>query len=405
MFDFFRKADPERTPNEAPRAPRAVIYRGGQPIVLYDNVCAANYAIQHPTIQRCLRTIARAVQVVDWYAEAKPGKNPSARDVEDLTDLLNDPNEDMAASGLRYWLALSLAVYGRAPFKVGIGSRGLANGIYPLDAQYLQGRIDSRGRIESYEYGYGDSKQVFRSKTSALQSNGTFQRSGFAFEISTPTLSGNLIKHKDRLVPLDSVGGPAKVIESLMKRTLATACGHPNAKYIIWTEDNLTEDQLDEVDDYIQNHDTFGSRSGEVMFLRSVKLNIEKLDSDLGDIHSKTAMDDMTRMIFGAFGIPVALAGLGAADAAKFASNYSESRAAFYYDTVVPEYLSPIADGLTRALAPKDIVIKFDLDTIPALLGERLNTASKLKDVTFLSDDEKRELIGFKPRNGGQTDG
>lgn len=389
---LFTKAEPVRKPTEAPVSPRAVIYRGsGQAVVVYDNVCKAQYALQHPVVARCLSLIANAVQDVKWNVHSKPGTAVTKRDVADISDLLDSPNDDMSAANFKYWLALSLACYGRAPVKVGVGPRGLANGLYPLDARYLLANTNVRGQVSSYEYTTQEKRLRFPSRLTARV------HEPFAFEIATPTLTGDILDTKTRMLPLNSIGGPAKVLDALMLRTLATAKGHPNAKYIIWTEDDLSQEQLDQVDDYVSNHDTFGSESGKVMFLRSVKLNVEKLDSDLGDIHAKSTADDMTRMVFGAFGIPIALAGLGAADAAKFANNYAESRASFMLDTIIPTYLSGISSGLTRAIAPPGVLIEFDLDSIPALIDMRVNSMSKLKDVDFLSANEKREIFGFDP--------
>jgi phage portal protein BeeE len=94
----------------------------------------------------------------------------------------------------------------------------------------------------------------------------------------------------------------------------------------------------------------------------------------------------------------VALLGLGAADGAKFASNYKESRTAFYEDTIIPEYLTPIAEGLTEALADDGLEVVFDHDSIPALQYAKAERAVKVSKIDFLDDNEKRELCGFKPR-------
>lgn len=384
------KAAPVRTDDDHPRQPRAVFYRQSRPVVVYDNFCKAEAALQNPVIQRCLRIISRAVQSVDWYAEGLPGKQVAKRDIDDINDLLASPNDDYTAATMRYWMALNMAVYARIPIKIGIGARNIASGIYPLDARFLRVESDASGRISRYMYGAGENEQTFPAKMRR-----GVQREGFAYQIQSPGLSGDPSTAKDQLVPLRSLGGPSQVIDALMMRTIATANGHPNAKYIISTEHDLTEDQITAVEEYMGDHDTFGSHSGEIMFVRGVKLNVTKLDSDLSDIHSKMPMDDMTRMIFGAYGIPISMAGLGAADAAKYASNFGESRQSFYTDTIIPEYLSPIADGLTHAICPPGIRIRFDIDSIAALLPSRMETAATLEGVTYLTQNEKRQLVGF----------
>jgi phage portal protein BeeE len=108
----------------------------------------------------------------------------------------------------------------------------------------------------------------------------------------------------------------------------------------------------------------------------------------------------MTRQIAGVFGVPVALLGLGSADAAKYASNYVESRLSYWQDTVVPCYLIPIAAGMTQSICPPGARICFDLDAVPALWEGRANLGKTISQVTFLSNNEKREILGFEPMAG-----
>lgn len=402
LLDIFTRAEPDRKPSEAPPQPRAVFYRNrsGKPVVVYDNFCAAKAALQHPIVQRAIVTVARAVQQVDFYAEQIPGDTPVADGIiTDLNDLLASPNNDYTGSMLKFWLGLSLSVYGKAGMKIGMGTRS-PNGIYPLDAEFLRVVLNSRGRIDHYLYGMTSKEEKYPVRNPA-----TPQPRGWASSIITPTLSGDLTDTKNTVYPLRAIGNPAKIIDLLMQRTLATAAGATNAKIIITTESNLTEEQLDEIDDYIESHDTFGSRSGETIFLRDTKVTVHELPSDLADLHTKMPADDMARLIFGAFGIPISLAGLGAADGAKFSGNYSESRAAFYMDTIAPGYLTPIANGLTKALCPAGARIVYDLDSIPAIQMMRVESMAKLKDVDFLTVSEKRQMFGWPAEGGPRNEG
>ena len=60
-------------------------------------------------------------------------------------------------------------------------------------------------------------------------------------------------------------------------------------------------------------------------------------------------------------------------------------------------YLTPIATGLTAAICPYGCRVRFDHDTIESLRATRMTRAKDLKDVFFLTDNEKRELCGFGP--------
>ena len=111
-----------------------------------------------------------------------------------------------------------------------------------------------------------------------------------------------------------------------MQRALDTASGHPNVKYVITAEKTLTKQQKEALHKHLEEAGPGGENSGNVLFLYNTDVKVHKLDNKLADIHSKSRLDDMTRQIAGVFGVPVALLGLGSADAAKYASNYVESR-------------------------------------------------------------------------------
>jgi hypothetical protein len=109
----------------------------------------------------------------------------------------------------------------------------------------------------------------------------------------------------------------------------------------------------------------------------------------------------MSRQIVGAFGIPIALIGLGGADAAKFAHNYTESRRSFWEDTLTPEYFVPFATGLTSALCPFGARVAFKYDEIQAIEDIRIENAAKLSKVNFMTRDEKRAMVGLLPMTDG----
>ena len=189
-----------------------------------------------------------------------------------------------------------------------------------------------------------------------------------------------------------------------MQRALDTASGHPNVKYVITAEKTITRQQKEALTKHLEESGSGGEHSGEILFLYNTDVKVHTLDNQLGDIHAKLPLDDMTRQIAGVFGVPVALLGLGSADAAKYASNYVESRLRYWQDTVVPCYLVPIAAGMTQAICPPGARISFDLDAVPALWEGRANLGKTLSQVTFMSNNEKRDILGFEPKNGTALD-
>jgi phage portal protein BeeE len=399
---LFEKAKPARGKNDAPRSPVRT-FGGARSVVSYGNVVAADAALEHPIIYRCLNKIASSVQTVGWYCEEDPevprGERAGALTIKAINSVLASPNDSLAPDQLKFWMALNYAVFGRIGFKVGVSSvSGFANGLYPLDARFLKAIPNDRGVTTQFEYGNLQEKQTLMTRRSSEESETKYQP--YAHEIYTPSLAGSIgtaSSYNRNINALAAIGMPSMVIKLLLERAFDTATGHFNSKYIITGEKTITKPQKKAMEEHIEEGAAGGEESGKVLFLDGTSVKIDKLDNDLSDIHSKIPLDDMSRMIGGAFGIPIALLGIGGADAAKFAGNYAESRMTFWADTITPCYLVPIEVGLTAAICPYGARIRFDRDSIDALADSRIQRAKNLTSVNFLTTTEKRELCGYGP--------
>lgn len=368
----------------------------------YDTAVKSANALDHPVIYRCVNKIATSVGFVDWYVERiddYKGAHVSDEQIQYLNNLLQDPNDGMTAQQLRYWMALNMALNARVPYLITQSSMRNLQGIYPLDGQYLSKELSSTGIAESYIYETGTFKKVYKTGVAVRRAQSA---EPYVEELYLPNLSGFNYKGVDASA-LRAMGLPASVITYLMQRCVDTASGRPNVDYIVSTERTLTHEQEIALRERLDEAKAGGEVSGDILILHNTKIQVTELKNDMSDIHTKVPVDDMTRMIAGLFGIPVALMGLGAADGSKFAGNYVESRLTFWEDTIVPGYLTPMAHSLTRAICPPGARLRFDLDSIPALQAGRASLAKELSGVQFLTKNEKRELLGFKSRDDGDA--
>ncbi len=120
-------------------------------------------------------------------------------------------------------------------------------------------------------------------------------------------------------------------------------------------------------------------------------MSMTPADMDFVSLKAAAARD-----IAMAFGVPAMLLGLPG-DAAY--ANYTEANRALWRLTIVPlagRLIGGIAEAL-RAWWP-DLRLDLDLDGLPALAADRETLWAQLKDAAFLSDDEKREMLGFAAR-------
>jgi hypothetical protein len=397
-FEFFKKAAPERKPSDVPVQPEIMYLNSGigVSLVKFSDAMAMASAMSHPIVYRALNKIAESVQQVAWFAEIDPDAAEADRRgkegvVAALNDVLSNPNPDMTPAQLRYWLAMNFAGYGRAPLRISTSSveKTKITGIYPLETRLVRAEFDARGGLIRYAYGETQNAQAWPSRAVWARKP---DDKGFATQIWRPGLKGYQAAG-DSNSALATVGLPAQVMKSLLLRAIQTAEGHPNVRYMVTCDKTLTEPQKAALKAYLNDsHGPSGDEAGRIPILQNAgNIVIHKLD-----IHSKAPSDDMARLIFMAFGIPIALAGMGGGDGAKFANNYIESRLSFWQDTIIPGYVSPIFQAISRDLCPPGVRISADLESVPALMQGRILSMKEVAGVDFLTTAEKRAMFGFE---------
>jgi HK97 family phage portal protein len=117
------------------------------------------------------------------------------------------------------------------------------------------------------------------------------------------------------------------------------------------------------------------------------------------DMDFVEARNSASRDIALAFGVPPMLLGIPGDNTY---ANYQEANRAFYRLTVLP-MIGRIAMELTHFLAPvfgDGLRLWFDADRIEGLSAEREALWRRVGDADFLSDDEKREAVGYPPASG-----
>jgi len=158
----------------------------------------------------------------------------------------------------------------------------------------------------------------------------------------------------------------------------------------------LGEDQyrrlLDEMEAYHQG----AANAGRPMLLEG-GLDWKPMGFSPSDMEFQKTKEAAAREIALAFGVPPMLLGLPG-DATY--ANYAEAHRAFYRLTVLPlagRVLGRLSAWL-GAFSGEAIEVAPDLDLIPALSAEREARWQRVSEATFLSDAEKRALLGLPER-------
>lgn len=155
----------------------------------------------------------------------------------------------------------------------------------------------------------------------------------------------------------------------------------------------LTPDQYDRLVNEMEAHHVGARNAGRPMLLEG-GLDWKPMGFSPSDMEFQKTKEAAAREIATAFGVPPML--IGITGEATYA-NYQEANRAFYRLTVLP-FVARVTAAVGHWLsgfAGDDLVLKPDLDQVPALASERDQQWKRVADADFLTDAEKRALLGL----------
>ncbi|MEM6303825.1 MAG: phage portal protein [Pseudomonadota bacterium] len=162
----------------------------------------------------------------------------------------------------------------------------------------------------------------------------------------------------------------------------------------------LSEDQYDRLVNEMESHHQGARNAGRPMLLEG-GLDWKPMGFSPSDMEFQKTKEAAAREIALAFGVPPML--LGIQGDATYA-NYQEAHRAFYRLTVLP-----LATRVTAALAHwlsgfdgAPVEVKPDLDQVSALAAERDAQWARVTGADFLTEAEKRSLLGLPPVAGDE---
>jgi HK97 family phage portal protein len=158
---------------------------------------------------------------------------------------------------------------------------------------------------------------------------------------------------------------------------------------------SLTTEQYDRLLAEMETHHQGARNAGRPMLLEG-GLDWKPMGFSPSDMEFQKVKEAAAREIATAFGVPPMM--LGIPGDATYA-NYQEANRAFYRLTVLPlatRVAAAIADWLGRFDGPPVRLVP-DPDQIPALSVEREAQWKRIGEAAFLTDAEKRALLGLPP--------
>lgn len=336
--------------------------------------------MRNPVAHRAVRMIAEAAAAVPWLAYEGKGE----LDTHPLLDLLARPNERQAGASFMEVLYGHLLLSGNAYVELVQAGTG-ASEMHLLRPDHVTIVADGAGWPVALEHQTGSAKRRI-----SLEEEG----SGL---------------HLTLFHPLDDHYGFAPLAAALhaldihnaaarWNKALLDNSARPSGALVYAPKEggNLTDEQFDRLKVELEQGYSGASRAGRPLLLEG-GLDWKAMSFSPRDMDFMEARNGAARDIALALGVPPMLLGIPGDNTY---ANYQEANRAFYRLTVLPlvgRVAKEFSGFLGRRFGGK-VRLWFDPDQVEGLSAEREALWARVNDATFLSDDEKREAVGYGAR-------
>jgi HK97 family phage portal protein len=328
--------------------------------------------------------VHRAVRLVSEAAAALPlvlkseGREIAAHP---LLALLSRPNAREGGQRFLESLYGHLMVSGNA-YVEAVSLDGAPQELYALRPDRMRVVPDADGWPAAYEYAVGTQNVRFYIRED---------------EALAPILHLTLFHPVDDHYGLSPMEAAATALDihnaaGAWNKALLDNAARPSGALVVGGA-TLTDAQFDRLKGELEANYQGAGNAGRPLLLEG-GLDWRPLSLSPKDMDFVEAKAAAAREIALAFGVPPLLLGLPG-DSTH--ANYAEANRAFYRQTVIP-LVKRTAESLSHWLAPafgETLRLEPDLDAIEALADERESLWRRVTAAAFLSDDEKREAVGY----------
>ena len=339
-------------------------------------------------VYRCIRMISEAAASAPLCVRrgdiCEPG-DPAAR-------LLDAPHPDISTAELFEQFYGHLQVSGNAYLQAGFVD-DVPAALFALRPDRVRVMTDKAGRPAGWEYDAGGLKKTYR----------------------RDPLSGRAAVHHMRLFhPTDDVYGfspleaAAQAVDvhnegGVWTKSLLDNSARPSGALVYKGasgQDRLSDEQFERLKSELEVGHSGARRAGRPLVLEG-GLDWRPMGLSPRDMDFSGARNEAAREIALAFGVPPMLLGIPGDNTY---SNFKEANQAFWRQTVLPltRKTSKSLEGWLRPWFGDDLNISVDLDAVPALNETQSQIWARATLADFLTDDEKRVMVGLEPAGSGQ---
>lgn len=344
--------------------------------VLDGNGSASQAFVKNPVVYRCIRMISEAASSIPFSLRMdRMELNEHA-----MLELLAKPNARQSGPKLLECLYGHLLISGNA-YLTKIEVTGELRELHVLDPAKMRPILDAKGWPEAYEYTIGSTRTLY-TPDEVLH-----------LALFNPSDDNN------GLSPLSSANMALDIhnAASSWNKALLDNSARPSGALVYASSagENLTEDQFNRLKGELEEGYTGATRAGRPMLLEG-GLDWKAMGYSPKDMDFMQAKNGAAREIALAFGVPPMLLGIPGDNTY---SNYQEANKAFWHQTVLPLVGKTACDlgNWLSAGSSEAFAVLPNTDSVDALSQDREKLWKRLGEASFLTDNEKREALGYLP--------
>ncbi len=384
VLQYFRMSKPEAPEAKASAAAPLVTFHGAGRTAwsARDNATLTRVGfLNNPVAYRCIKLIAEAAAAVPVVVQ------DSRRRFDDhpVGTLLSSPNPGQSGAALLEGFYGHLLLSGDGYLEAaGVGAGNGPRELYVLRSDRMKVVPGSDGWPVAFEYRVNENKHVFDMR-----------------QDRPPVLHVKAFHPTDDHYGLSPMQSAATAIDvhnaaSQWSKGLLDNAARPSGAIVYRGVDgqgSLGSEQYLRLVEELESHHQGARNAGRPMLLEG-GLDWKQIGFSPADMEFHRTKEAAARDVALAFGVPPMLLGLPGDNTY---ANYQESHRAFYRLTVLPLVAKTMAavSGWLPQFYGQQFQIKVDEDNVPALAVERQALWSRISDAAFLSDAEKRHLLGL----------
>ena len=344
----------------------------------YDDLAEIGYK-KNVIVYRCVQLISRALASVDWVLQ----DGDTIIQEHEILNLMNKPNSKQYKTTFIEEAISYLLLSGNCyVFAKRIDDKKPVN-LYLLRPDRMSIIPGKEGLPIAYQYQIAGKKQLF--------------------EVNQETGECDIL-HIKLFNPLDDWYGMSPIEVALGSINQHNSIAQQNTAFLqnggrpsgaLMYKSSIDPQKRNELKDNLRHLYEGGRNAGKILLLEG---NFEWKEMGLSpkDLDFISGKELAAKEIALAFGVPNIL--VGSMSSATFA-NYKEARYNLWEETLIP-LLNIVAGEFSnwlQMLFKTSLKLWYDMDSIPALISKREIEWRKINNADFLTNNEKREAVGYTP--------